>query len=166
MKSAFDRFWTWWRERVTFEQKAGIAVLCFGLVLVAGWMAADQLPGASATVSPNKTGPVNSTAFVKTVKRVVTIRDRTRPVTTLVRVVKPMYRTRTDTLPGTTVVRTQTTYGTSTVTVPRYVTHVVTAPAHTITESETVTDPTTTVEWRVVTVVEKSKPVTVTVQGP
>jgi hypothetical protein len=67
-------------------------------------------------------------------------------------------------VPGVTVVRTETAYGTSTVTVPTYVTHVVTAPARTVTQ--VVTTVATTVEWRVITVVEKSKPVTVTVTAP
>ena len=92
---------------------------------------------------------------------------RPRPVTTDVKVVKDVYRTRTKTLPATTVVRPQTTYATSTVTVPhdvtRVVDHTVTAAGTTVVDSRTVTDLTTTVEWHVITVVEKSKPVTVTV---
>ncbi len=164
MKKRLAGWQQWWRERVTFEQKAGIIALFFGAVLVAGWLAADQLSGASAGVS-SSTG-----AVVETVDKVVTVHDRGKVVTTRVPVVKVVERTRTDTLPGTTVVRTQTVFGTSTVVIPRYVKHVVTVtatePARTIIETQTVTHLTTTVQWRVITVVEKSKPVTVTVQAP
>jgi hypothetical protein len=153
----------WWRDRVPFEQKAALAVLCLGGLLVAGWLGADSLSSASAGVR-RTTAPM-----IETVDRVVTVREIGPDVTTrvpevkrvLVPEVKRVFVTRKETTPGVTVVRTETAYGTSTVRVPTYVTHVVTAPARTVTQ--VVTDVATTVEWRVITVVEKSKPVTVTV---
>ena len=145
----------WWRDRVSFEQKAALGVLCLGLLLVAGWLGADSLSSASASVQP-ATGPT-----VETVERVVTVRERRKAATTRVPEVKRVVVTRKERVPGVTVVRTETAYGANTVTVPTYVTHVVTAPARTVTQ--VVTMVATTVEWHVITVVEKSPPVTVTV---
>ena len=149
-------FWrAWWRDRVSFEQKAAIVVLCVSGLLVAGWLGADSLSSASAGVQ--------STAepTIETVERVVTVRETGKAVTTRAPEVKRVFVTRKEKTPGVTVVRTETAYGTSTVTVPTYVTHVVTAPTRTVTQ--VVTTVATTTEWRVITVVEKSKPVTVTV---
>ena len=155
----------WWRERVPFEHKAAITVLVLAGLLIGGWLAADSFSsGTTAATGRAQAAPASG---VTTVYRVVTIHARADPVTTDVKVVKDVYRTRTRTVPATTVVRAQTTYATSTVTVPhdvtRVVDHTVTAPAETILDTRTVTDLTTTVEWHVITVVEKSKPVTVTV---
>jgi hypothetical protein len=158
----------WWREHVPFEHKAAITVLVLAGLLIGGWLAADSFSSGAASA----TGQAQAvpTSGVTTVYRVVTIHARAHPVTTDVNVVKDVYRTRTRTLPATTVIQTRTTYGTSTVTVPHDITHVVdhtvTAPAQTVVDTTTVTDLTTTVEWRVITVVEKSKPVTVTVTTP
>lgn len=148
----------WWRDRVPFEQKAALAVLCLGGLLVAGWLGADSLSSASAGV------PRTTASTIETVQRVVTVREVGKAVTTRVPEVTRVFVTRKEATPGVTVVRTETAYGTSTVRVPTYVTHVVTAPARTVTQ--VVTDLATTVEWRVITVVEKSKPVTVTVTAP
>jgi hypothetical protein len=152
-------FWrAWWRDRVTFEQKAAIVVLCLAGLLVAGWVGADSLSSASAGVQQT-TAPT-----IETIERVVTLRETGKAVTTRVPEVKRIVVRSKERVPGVTVVRTETAYGTSTVTVPTYVTHVVTAPARTVTQ--VVTTVATTVEWRVITVVEKSKPVTVTVTAP
>ena len=145
----------WWRDRVSFEQKAAFGVLCLGGLLVAGWLGADSLSSASASVD-------RTTA--QTAERVVTVREAGKAVTTRVPEVKRVFVTRREKVPGVTVVRTETAYGANTVTVPRYVTHVVTAPARTVTQL--VTTVATTVEWHVITVVEKSPPVTVTVTAP
>ncbi len=150
----------WWRERVPFEEKAAIVVLGLGGLMVGGWLLADNLSSASAGV-----GQTTQAEAIRTVDEHVTVRDRAKPVTTRVPVVKRVYVTRKGSTPASTVVRTETTYGTSTVVVPTYVTHVVTAPARTVTDTQVVTTTrvTTTVQWRVITVVEKSPPVTVTV---
>jgi hypothetical protein len=152
---------SWWRERVPFEEKAAIVVLGLGGLLVGGWLLADNLSSASAGVEQTKT----QADAVRTVDERVTVRDPAKPVTTRAPVVKRVYVIRKKSTPASTVVRTETTYGTSTLTVPTYVTHVVTAPARTVTDTQVVTTTrvTTTVQWRVITVVEKSPPVTVTV---
>ena len=160
MRERFE-LWRWrWRDDVTVGQKAALAVLLLAGVLVAGWLAADQLSTASAGV--RKTTVVTR---VETVDRVVTVRQAAKPVTKRVPVVRRIYVTRKKAAPAVTVVRTETAYGTRTVTQPEYVTHDVThdvtAPARTVTE--VVTNYVSTVQWRVITVVEKSKPVTVTV---
>jgi hypothetical protein len=148
----------WWRDRVSFEQKAALVALGVALLLVGGWFAADSLSSASASVQ-RTTAPV-----IETVKRVVTVREAGQTVTTRVPEVKRVFVTRKKRTPATTVVRTETAYGAGTVTVPSYITHVVTAPALTVTQL--VTTVATTVQWRVITVVEKSSPVTVTVTAP
>jgi hypothetical protein len=154
-------YWrAWWRERVSFEQKAAFVVLCVGGLLVAGWLGADSLSSASAGVQ-RTTAPT-----IETVRRVVTVREAGKAVTTRVPEVKRIFVTRKEQSPAVTVVRTETAYGTNTVTVPSYVTHVVTAPGRTVTQTQVVTTVATTVEWHVITVVEKSKPVTVTVTAP
>jgi len=162
MKEHLERWRRRWRDDVTFEQKAAIAVLFFGAVLVAGWLAADQLSSASAGVQQTTTAVAEklSTKRVETVDKVVTVRQAGKPVTTRVPVVKRVYVTRNETTPGVTVVQTQTVYDTRTVTVPTYLNHSITAPGQTVTQFVT------TVEWRVITVVEKSPPVTVTVTTP
>jgi hypothetical protein len=158
MKEHLERWRRRWRDDVTFEQKAAIAVLFFGAVLVAGWLAADQLSSASAGVQQTTAVAARlSTKRVETVDKVVTVRETGGPVTTRVPVVKRVYVTRNETTPGVTVVQTQTAYDTRTVTVPTYLNHSITTPGQTVTQLVT------TVEWRVITVVEKSPPVTVTV---
>jgi hypothetical protein len=158
MKEHLERWRRRWRDDVTFEQKAAIAVLFFGAVLVAGWLAADQLSSASAGVQQTTTVAARlSTKRVETVDKVVTVREAGKPVTTRVPVVKRVYVTRNETTPGVTVIQTQTAYDTRTVTVPTYLNHSITTAAQTVTQLVT------TVEWRVITVVEKSPPVTVTV---
>jgi len=167
MKEHLERWRRRWRDDVTFEQKAAIAVLFFGAVLVAGWLAADQLSSASAGVQQTTAvaGKL-STKRVETIDKVVTVRQAGKPVTTRVPVVKRVYVTRDATTPAQTVVQTQTAYDTQTVydtrtvTVPTYLNHSITAPGQTVTQFVT------TVEWRVITVVEKSPPVTVTVTTP
>ncbi len=152
-------FWhAWWRDRVSFEQKAAIVVLGVSLLMIGGWFAADSLSSASASVE------ATTLPTIETVKRVVTVREAGKGVTTRVPEVKRVVVTRKERTPATTIVRTETAYGASTVTVPSYVTHVVTAPPLTVTQ--TVTAVVTTVQWHVVTVVEKSNPVTVTVTAP
>jgi hypothetical protein len=148
----------WWRERVPFEHKAAIAVLAIGGLLIGGWLSADSLSTASAGTGQT----TDAIGVARTPDRVVTVRDRGKPVTTRV------YVTRKEPASSSTVVQTETAYGTSTVTVPAYVTHVVTAPALTVTDTQVVTTTrvTTTVQWRVITVIEKSPPVTVTVTAP
>jgi len=159
MKEQLELWRRRWRDRVTFEQKAAIAVLFFGCVLVLGWLAADQLSSASAGVQRTTT----STESVETVDKLVTVKEAGKPVTTRVPVVKRVYVTRKERTPTVTVVQTQTaydtrtSYGTQTVTVPTYLNHAIT------TSGLTVTQMVTTVQWRVITVVEKSSPVTVTV---
>ena len=162
MKEHLERWRRRWRDDVTFEQKAAIAVLFFGAVLVAGWLAADQLSSASAGVQQPTTAVAGklSTKRVETVDKVVTVRQAGKPVTTRVPVVKRVYVTRNETTPGVTVVQTQTVYDTRTVTVPTYLNHSITTPGQTVTQFVT------TVEWRVITVVEKSPPVTVTITTP
>jgi hypothetical protein len=146
-----------WRDRVSTEDKVVGALLGLVALLVAGWVVASSLSNASAGVSLSR-------ASVQTVEKIVTVRQAGKAVTTRVPEVKRVFVTRKEQSPGVTVVRTETAYGTSTVTVPTYVTHVVTAPARTVTQL--VTTVATTVEWHVITVVEKSKPVTVTVPAP
>ncbi|HEY7399256.1 MAG TPA: hypothetical protein VH538_13195 [Gaiellaceae bacterium] len=163
MKGQLGSWRAWWRERVPFEQKAAVVVLFLGGVLVAGWLAADSLSSASASVTKA------SSSLVETVDRVVTVREPGKNVTTRVPVVKivhvaakgPAAKTRT-------VDRTSTVFATSTVRLPEYVTHVVTAPPRTVTDTvtEVRTTTVTKAQWRVVTVVEKSPPVTVTVTAP
>ena len=169
MKEQLELWRRRWRDSVTFEQKAAIAVLFFGGLLVVGWLAADQLSSANASVRRTTT---SSAIRVETVDKVVTVKTAGRSVTTRVpvvrRVIVPVVRrvivARKETTPAVTVVRTETVYGTRTVTVPTDVNHAVTEPARTVTQ--VVTSYATTVEWRVITVVEKSNPVTVTVTTP
>jgi len=160
MKEQLELWRRRWRERVTFEQKAAIAVLFFGCVLVAGWLAADQLSTASAGVRRTTT----SATSVETVDRLVTVKEAGKPVTTRVPVVKRVYVTRKETTPAVTLVRTRTDYATRTVTVPSNVRDPATPSTRTVTQL--VTSVATTVEWHVITVVEKSSPVTVTVTTP
>jgi hypothetical protein len=161
MKGRLRSWRVWWRDRVPLEDK--IVAGLFGLVAisVAGWIAANSLSTASA-------GAASTLPLVETVERVVTVHAPGKSVTTRVPVVRHVVVARTKTDPATTVVRTETAYGTSTVTVPTVVTHLVTAPAHTVTQAVTqsVTTTVTKVQWRVITVVQKSKPVTVTVTTP
>ena len=152
----------WWRDRVSFEQKAAIVVLGLGGLLVGGWLLADGLSPASAGVEQSTTRSV----AVRTVDEVITVRKAAKPVTTRVPVVKRVYVIRKKRVPTATVVQTETTYGTRTVVAPSYVTRTVTAPSRTVTQLVTTTTVATTVQWHVITVVEKSPPVTVTVTVP
>src|SRR5215467_2198020 len=72
----------WWRERVPFEHKAALVVLFLAALLVGGWLAADSLSTASASVSKS------SSVVVETVERIVTVREPGRSVTTRIPVVK------------------------------------------------------------------------------
>ena len=110
MKEQLELWRRRWRDRVTFEQKAAIAVLFFGCVLVLGWLAADQLSSASAGVQRTTT----STESVETVDKLVTVKEAGKPVTTRVPVVKRVYVTRKERTPTVTVVQTQTAYDTRT----------------------------------------------------
>jgi hypothetical protein len=160
MKEQLELWRRRWRDDVSFEQKAAIAVLFFGCVLVAGWLAADQLSTASAGVRRTTT----SATRVETVDKLVTVKEAGKAVTTRVPVVKRVIVTRQETTPAVTLVQTRTDYATRTVTVPRYVSQATTSSTRTVTQL--VTTVATTVEWRVITVVEKSNPVTVTVTTP
>jgi len=166
MKEQIELWRRRWRDQVSFEQKAAIAVLFFGCVLVAGWLAADQLSSASAGVRRTTTSGtrVATVDKVETVDKLVTVKEAGKAVTTRVPVVKRVYVTRKETTPAVTLVRTRTDYATRTVTVPQYVSHAATPSTRTVTQL--VTTVATTVEWRVITVVEKSNPVTVTVTTP
>lgn len=164
MKERVGSWHAWWRERVPFEQKAAAVVLFLGVLLVAGWLAADSLSTASASVSTSSTSPA-----VETVDKVITVREPGKSVTTRVPVVKIVHvKAKTSAAKTKTVARTSTVFATSTVRVPAYVTHVVTAPTHTVTDTvtEVLTTTVTKAQWHVITVVEKSPPVTVTVTAP
>lgn len=163
MNGQLESWRAWWRERVSFEQKAAAVVLFLGALLVAGWLAADSLSTASA--SPSTT----SSDAVATVEKIVTVREPGKNVTTRVPVVKIVHvRAKAAPVRTKTVARTSTVYATSTVRLPEYVTHVVKEPTQTVTDTFTdvLTTTVTKTQWRVVTVVEKSPPVTVTVTAP
>lgn len=165
MNDQLESWRAWWRERVSFEQKAAVIVLGVSALLVAGWLAADSLSTASAS------GSASSSNAVETVERIVTVREPGRNVTTRVRVpvVKIVHVPAKKAVAKTKVVdRTNTVFATSTVRLPSYVTHVVTAAPQTVTNTmtEVFTTTVTKTQWRVVTVVEKSPPVTVTVTAP
>ena len=158
-------FWRWWwRNRVPFAVKALTALVLLGGVVAGGWFAAQKLPSAKA-------GDNGSQTVVRTVERVVTVRARGKVVVKHVPVIQKVYVANKAPAAVKTVRVASTVYGTRTVvqTVAASRRRAVTLPARTVTQTRTrtvtitKTVPTTTVQWRVITVVEKKKPVTVTV---
>ena len=159
-------FWRWWwRNRVPSAVKALTALVLLGGVVAGGWFAAQKLPSAKA-------GDKGSQTVVRTVERVVTVRARGKVVVKHVPVIQKVYVANKAAAVKTVRVA-STVYGTRTVvqTVAASRPRAVTLPARTVTQTRTRTRtvtitktvPTTTVQWRVITVVEKQKPVTVTV---
>lgn len=160
---AVTRSWRWWwQNRVPSAVKALAALVLLGGVVAGGWFAAQKLPSASA-------GDQGSQTVVRTVEQVVTVRARGKVVVKHVPVIQKVYVANKATAEVKTVRVASTVYGTRTVvqTVAASRPRAVTLPARTVTRTRTVTItktvPTTTVQWRVITVVEKQKPVTVTV---
>jgi hypothetical protein len=149
----------WSRDGVTFEQKATAGVLAFGALVVAGWLAADSLSSSSA-----HSGTTAGQATVVTVTTVRTVRQPGAVVTEDVPVTNRVLVRSKPKVVTTTVVRTSTSFGTSTVyrnlPAPAAVTHVVTAPPRTLTVQVTTT------QWRVITLAQKASTVTITVPAP
>ena len=80
-------FWRWWwHDRVRFEIKAAVTVVLLALMLSGGWIAADRLSTASASVST-----ANQFTFETTVEKVVTVREKGRLVRKLVPVVRKVF---------------------------------------------------------------------------
>ncbi len=157
-------FWRWWwHNRVPSAVKALAALVLLGALVAGGWFAAQKLPSAKASDNGSQT-------IVRTVERVVTVRAQGKPIVKRVPVIQKVYVANKAGAVKTVRVA-STVYGTRTVvqTVAAPRARVVTLPARTstVTRTRTVritkTVPVTTVQWRVITVVEKQKPVTVTV---
>jgi hypothetical protein len=80
-------FWRWWwHDRVRFEVKAAVTVALLALMLGGGWIAADRLSTASASVST-----ANQFTFETTVEKVITVREKGRLVRKLVPVVRKVF---------------------------------------------------------------------------
>jgi len=80
-------FWRWWwHNRVPFEVKAFLSLVLLALMLGGGWVAADRLSSASASVSPT-----SGYTFETTIQKVVTVREHGRIVRKLVPVVKRVF---------------------------------------------------------------------------
>ena len=80
-------FWRWlWRDRVRLEIKAVVAVAVLVAMLGGGWIAADRLSSASASVA----APGQLT-FETTVEKVITVREQGKIVRKLVPVVKRVF---------------------------------------------------------------------------
>jgi hypothetical protein len=159
-----------WHERVSGGAKAVLAVLVLGGVVVGGWYAAQKLPSAKASDSGART-------IVRTVEHVITLQTRGKVVVKRVPVIRRIYVANRAAAPTTvrvahTVLSTQTVVRTIAAPVIRSRPETVTLSAHThtVTKTRSITTtktvPVTTVQWRVITVVEKQKPVTVTVTVP
>lgn len=81
-------FWRWWwQARVRIEVKALTALVVLALMLGGGWIAADRLSTASASVSTAD----QFLTFETTVQRVVTVREKGKLVRKLVPVVKKVF---------------------------------------------------------------------------
>jgi hypothetical protein len=155
-----DKAWAWWNEHISFETKAALAVLAVVGLVIGGWLAATGLSSAHAT-DAKKTTASTVVEAVRTVERVVTVREPGKVIKERVPVVKRIYEQPKQSAKR--VAPTRTVYQTATVlrTVPSYHSYPVTAPARTVTQVVTTT--VEHVEWRVVKVVN---PVTVTVTVP
>ena len=96
-------FWRWWwQARVRFEVKALSAVVVLALMLGGGWIAADRLSTASASVSTAD----QFLTFETTVQKVVTLREKGKIVRKLVPVVRKVFVKRRTAFKTTTDVRT------------------------------------------------------------
>jgi hypothetical protein len=81
-------FWRWWwQARVRIEVKALSGLVVLALMLGGGWIAADRLSTASASVSTAD----QFLTFETTVQRVVTVREKGKLVRKLVPVVKKVF---------------------------------------------------------------------------
>jgi hypothetical protein len=161
-------FWRWWwHERISGVAKAVLALLLLGAVVAGGWYAAVRLPSAKASGSGTRT-------IVRTVEHVITVQTGGKIVVKRVPVIRKVYVANKAAAPTTvriahTVLSTQTVVRTIDAPAIPSRPETVTLPAHTrtVTKTRTITTtktlPVTTVQWRVITVVEKQKPVTVTV---
>jgi hypothetical protein len=161
-------FWRWWwHNRVPLLVKSCIALAVLGAIVVGGWFAAQKLPSANASDAPQ--------TVVTTVGRVVTVHGAGKVVVKRVRVIQKVYIANTAGDAKTvTLTRPRTIYATQTV-VRTVVGHgsgptTVTSPGKTrtvtIRQTRTITTPSppvTTTQWRVITIVQKQKPITVTV---
>jgi hypothetical protein len=159
-------FWRWWwHNRVPLLVKSVLALVVLGAIVAGGWFAAQKLPSASASDSPQ--------TVVSTVERVVTVNRAGKVVVKRVRVIQKVYVA--NAAPSTRTVRLtrpRTVYATQTVVrtvagrqaVPATVTLPAKTRTVTISHTRTITTksaPVTTVQWKVITVVQK-QPVTVT----
>jgi predicted membrane metal-binding protein len=159
-------FWRWWwRNRVPLAVKSLLALAALGALVAGGWYAAQKLPSAQASDSGGQT-------VLRTVERVVTVQGHAKVVVKRVPVIRKVYvansagkaKTVTLTRPQT-VVATRTVVRTVATAPPRAQTVTTPGRTRTVTSTRTITDTktVTTLRWRVITVVEKQKPVTVTV---
>ena len=161
-------FWRWWwHNRVPLLVKSLLVLAVLGAIVVGGWFAAQKLPSANASDAPQ--------TVVSTVERVVTVNRAGKVVVKRVRVIQKVYVA--NSVRGTktvTLTRPRTVYATQTVvrTVVGRGSRLTTVRSPgktrtvTIRQTRTITTkspPVTTVQWRVITVVQKQKPVTVTV---
>ena len=74
-------FWQWWwRERVSYETKAGVLVGLFALLLIGGYFGASSINSVAASPEDE--------VYVRTVERQITVRRGGEVVTKPVRVVR------------------------------------------------------------------------------
>src|SRR5258708_37516661 len=84
-------FWRWfWQARVRFEVKAVLTLGLLAGILGGGWVAADRLSTAGASVSS-----VRTFSYETTVKKVITVREKGKLVRKLVPVVRRSFVTTT-----------------------------------------------------------------------
>jgi hypothetical protein len=161
-------FWRWWwRNRVPFAVKSVLAVLVLAGVVAGGWFAAQSLPSAKADDNASAT-------VVRTVQRVVTVRESGKVVVHRVRQVRTVFVANpaapTKTVHDTTTVASPSSGG-GTRTIVRTVTSLgvkavapqVRTVRRTVTRTVTRTKTVPKVTERVITIIEQQKPVTVTV---
>jgi hypothetical protein len=80
-------YWRWfWHERVSVEVKALSGVALLALMLGGGWVAADRLSTAGASVDGGGAFTVETT-----VQKIITVREKGKLVRKLVPVVKKVY---------------------------------------------------------------------------
>ena len=80
-------YWRWyWHERVSVEVKALLGVALLALMLGGGWIAADRLSTAGASVSGAEALTIETT-----VQKVVTVREKGKLVVKRVPVVKKVF---------------------------------------------------------------------------